>query len=117
MKLEIIKENEVTIVIPQFDSLNAAISTEFRGKFIDLINENNSFFILDLAEVNFIDSAGLGTIIALLKLIKNNDGFIVVCGVKPKVENLFKLTRMDQFFTVKNDRTESLAFLTAQNKK
>lgn len=117
MKLEIIKDNEVTIVKPLFDSLNAAVSTEFRGKFIDLINEDNILFILDLSEVNFIDSAGLGSIIALLKLVKGNEGLIVVCGVKPTVVNLFKLTRMDQFFTIRQDKTESLAFLTAQSKK
>jgi len=52
---------------------------------------------LDLSEVTFIDSSGLGALIASLKVI-GDDGEIALCGAREAVANMFKLTRMNKVF-------------------
>lgn len=55
--------------------------------------------ILDLAEVTFVDSSGLGAIVAVMKLLA--PAFrLELAALQPNVERVFRLTRMDGVFTI-----------------
>ena len=55
--------------------------------------------VLDLHHVAFIDSSGLGAIVAAMKHLAP-DRKLVLAGLTPTVEKVFKLTRMDSVFSV-----------------
>jgi anti-sigma B factor antagonist len=63
------------------------------------IQAGNRRLVLDLTPVTFIDSSGLGAILAALKMI-GKEGEVVVCGLTEPVASMFKLTRMDRVFTI-----------------
>ena len=54
---------------------------------------------LDLSEVHFIDSSGLGAIVAAMKHMGNSRK-LALAGLTPTVEKVFRLTRMDSVFSV-----------------
>ncbi|HKU94996.1 MAG TPA: anti-sigma factor antagonist, partial [Vineibacter sp.] len=54
--------------------------------------------ILDLGAVEFMDSSGLGAIVALLKRI-GRDGDLVLAGTRPAVRKLLQITRIDRILT------------------
>ena len=110
-------ENQITIVKPLNPNIDATVSTEFKGKVIDLIIGENKYFLLNLSLVNFVDSSGLGAIISILKTVKMNNGEIVICEMHQTVLNLFKLTRLDQVFKILADESLGLAFLLDLKKK
>lgn len=112
MNFEVRYENNIVIVKPLSKNIDASLSTDFKGSMIDLIDQGNNFFLLDLSQVDFIDSSGLGAIISILKTLSQNDGDIVICGTNPPILNLFKLTRMDQVFKIYTDEEEALTALT-----
>ncbi|MBP0616494.1 STAS domain-containing protein [Jiella mangrovi] len=79
--------------------LTAANSPAFRQEMADLISAGATRVVLDLSPVAFIDSTGLGSLVAILKQIGSR-GDLAICGVQPGVQQMFKLTRMDRVFRI-----------------
>jgi len=60
--------------------------------------------LLDLSKVKFIDSAGLGGLVKVLKLTEAKGKRLMLCGVQSQVMMLLKLTRMESLFEIFDDR-------------
>ena len=67
--------------------------------------------VLDMSDVTFIDSSGLGALIASLKII-GDDGELVLCGARDTVESMFKLTRMNKVFRMFGSPEEAVSSLS-----
>lgn len=79
--------------------LDSRLAVDFKDKVSELIDGGNRLIVLDLSEVDFIDSSGIGCLVGCLKLL-GAKGRIAIWGLKPPVESMFKLTRMDKVFTL-----------------
>ena len=79
--------------------LGADRATEFKEQVRQYIHEGNRAIVLDLSLVDFLDSTGLGAIVALYKTLAK-DGSISVCGVRDSLGRMFQLTRMDRIFQI-----------------
>lgn len=77
--------------------LDAALASQFRNKMNELIENGHHTIILDLSQVDFIDSSGLGAIVSTLKQLGGR-GDLILCGARDAVMTLFQLTRMDKVF-------------------
>ena len=78
---------------------------------VDWINQGNRRIVLDLSEVDFIDSSGLGAIVSSLKTL-GNDGDLVICGIRETVMGLFKITRMNRVFQIFATESEAIEALS-----
>lgn len=101
----------ILIVKPADKRIDASVATDFKGKMIDWINAGNKRIVLNLSDVDFIDSSGLGAIVSSLKAI-GNEGDLVICGVKDTVMTLFSLTRMNRVFQMFATEEEALKALS-----
>ena len=79
--------------------LDAAIAGEFKDTVRPHIAARGPDLVLDLAAVEFLDSSGLGAVIALKKALPEGRRMILR-GLTPNVERVFRLTRMDQVFDI-----------------
>ena len=79
-------------------------ANELRHQVSDLVASGNNLVLLDLADVNFIDSSGLGVLIAVLKMLRIAGGDLYLCSIAAPVQHLFALTRMDGIFKTLSDR-------------
>ena len=73
---------------------------EFRIKINKLIEEGNKNFIFNFSQCDFIDSTGLGALVAIYKKCVEKGGSVKLKSLKPEVEKLFKLTRLDKVFEI-----------------
>jgi len=87
----------ILTVKPLARRIDASASANFKGHIADWINEGQKQIVLDLADVDFIDSSGLVAIVSSLKMIAPA-GELVICGMSEAVMNLFRLTRMNRVF-------------------
>ena len=62
--------------------------------------------LLDLSAVTFMDSSGLGAILAIRRALPPGHR-IELTGLTPNVERVFRLTRMDMVFTIHPIRAEA----------
>jgi anti-sigma B factor antagonist len=65
--------------------------------------------LLDLTEVKYVPSMGLGTLVMLNRKLKDNGQRFVLVGVQSDVRNVLSLTRLDQLFEMHADRAAALA--------
>jgi len=66
--------------------------------------------VLDVAMVEFLDSSGLGAVVAAMKQL-GVDRKLELAGLTPTVEKVFRLTRMDTVFTIHENANAAMAGL------
>jgi len=82
--------------------IDAAIATPFKDKLREIVVQHRKPVHLDMANVTFMDSSGLGAMIAVRKSLPDNLA-MVLCAMTPNVERVFRLTRMDRVFVIRPD--------------
>ena len=66
-----------------------------------------SLFVLDLHEVEFMDSGFIGSLVTFLQDVQAVRGRIVIAAAQPNVAFLFKVTRLDQVFCLVDSLEEA----------
>lgn len=72
----------------------------FRAAIVDLSEQGTERVILDLGELDFIDSTGLGGLVGALRRFRDVDGDVALVNVRPRVAKLLALTGLDKAFTI-----------------
>jgi anti-sigma B factor antagonist len=111
--MELIQRLEGNVVVARTGDqrLDARLAPELKQQLLELVGRGHPLIALDLSEVDFIDSSGLGAIVSVLKQL-NGNGDLVIAGAKPAVLSLFRLTRMDRVFRMFGDTDEAVAALS-----
>jgi len=71
-----------------------------RTKINKLIEEGQKNFTFNFSQCDFIDSTGLGALVSIYKKCDEKGGSVKLKSLKPDVEKLFKLTRLDKVFEI-----------------
>lgn len=71
-----------------------------REKLFPFLDNGCSRIVVDVAEVSYIDSSGLGVLVALLKRARQNGGGVTLAGLQGEVLQLFELTRLTKVFDI-----------------
>lgn len=79
--------------------VDASVAIEFKESVRSAAQEGGGAVILDLSNVTFLDSSGLGAVVAIMKLL-GKDRSLELAGLTPPVAKVFRLTRMDSIFTI-----------------
>lgn len=108
MQIDDRQEGNVLIVRPREQALDAYAAPGFRDRMGELIQQGHRAIVLNLSDVNFLDSTGLGAIVSTLKRLDGR-GVMVICGVHEMVMDVFRLTRMDRVFPIVASTDEALA--------
>lgn len=64
------------------------------------LESGNSRFLIDLHEVDFVESAFLGMLMVALRRVATAGGSIRLCRLKPHVLAVFQVMQMDQLFEI-----------------
>jgi len=85
------------IVTVNANRIDAAMAIQFKDDMRSETETGPGRIILDLSTVDFIDSSGLGSIVAAMKQLGPGRR-LDLAGLTPTVEKVFRLTRMDTVF-------------------
>lgn len=96
------------IVTVNADRIDAAMAIRFKDDMRDATSGSPDRIILDLGQVLFIDSSGLGAIVAAMKQLDQN-AQLDLAGLTPTVDKVFRLTRMDTVFNLYQSLEDALA--------
>jgi len=99
MELTSQQDGPLQIVAVNGSRIDAAVAIEFKDAMRAATDTPSPTVILDLSQVEFIDSSGLGAIVASMKHLGQSRS-LVLAGLTPTVEKVFRLTRMDSVFGV-----------------
>jgi len=80
--------------------LDLASSSELKEKVKEYLKQGRTNIILNLAQVDFINSSGLGTLVSTLKEVRTARGKIVLCCLAPYVKEIFEITQLTHIFDI-----------------
>ena len=107
MQATIEKQGNVIVVEPLCEILDASNSKEFKQEILAVI-EDEKFVVVDLKNLRFVDSSGLGVMVSCLRSLHARDGDIKLCAMSTPVRALFELVRMHRIFDIYNTRDEAI---------
>ncbi len=87
---------------PQLDYANAYA---LKNTFLDLIRTGQQAIVVDLSEVEAMDSKGLSTFLFACRALGDAGG-MVLTDLHPSVRRIFALTRVDQIITIYADQEQ-----------
>ena len=101
MKIKYEQKNDVGI-IKISGKLVASNSTDLKTAFKEYLKTAVKF-VIDLSEMDFIDSTGLGALVSCLKISMEAKGDIFIANLAPKPRLVFEMTRAFKIFKVFDD--------------
>lgn len=99
MELVAEQRGEILVVRAMQDRIDAAGAIQFKDKMRELTQANNPRVVLDMSKVAFLDSSGLGAVVAVMKAL-GPERKLELSGLTATVQKVFRLTRMDSVFII-----------------
>jgi anti-sigma B factor antagonist len=94
----------------RFDSYVAPRAAEWLEK---ITTGSPAHVVVNMSEVNFVDSTGLATLVQGLNRARKRNGELYLCGLQKQVYMIFELTRLDKAFHIFVDEDHALHAITA----
>lgn len=108
MKLEAHHYPGTTVLHVGEPRIDAAGAVGFKDRVRELTAGGTGRVVLDLADVQFVDSSGLGAIVAAMKHMQPAQQ-MELCALTPRVDKVFRLTKLDSVFPIHLDAGEAIA--------
>lgn len=101
MRIEVVNDHGATVVRPSGERLDIEVAADFRAMLLSLIEQGHRRLVVDLSDVTFIDSSGLGALVSALKTLKRSDdgGDVRLARVQAPVVSLLEIIRLNRVFT------------------
>jgi anti-sigma B factor antagonist len=83
-------------------------SVVLRDTVRDILGKGNKRILLNLGEVNYIDSSGIGELVSAFTTVRNQGGELKLLNLTKKVHDLLQITKLYTVFDVKDDEAAAV---------
>ncbi len=105
-----IEERSAAVLIEvKEERLDAHNSGELKTQMLNLFEEGRNNLVVDLREVRFVDSSGLGALVSGFKNASARNGNLKLSSLQPQVKSMFELTRLHRVFEIFPTSEEALS--------
>ena len=94
------KESDEMIVVELSGEIDIDTVNELRERLYEIVEKYPIDIKLDCANLNYIDSTGLGVLVGVLKKVKNNEKNVYLTNLKNTVKKLFLITNLNKVFII-----------------
>lgn len=105
-------DQDFYLLSPQGD-IDAYSVAQFREALSQ--HSSKSRLVVDLSEVIFMDSAGLGALIGGVRLIRGNNGKVVLCSTRSQIIRLLHTTGFDRIVPVRKNLQDAVSALNEES--
>ncbi len=102
-----IRKNDV-VIISLSGSLEIGKQAKLKEEIQKLIPGDTKQLVLDIAQVDFIDSTCLGAFVALSRTLKQKNGDLKIAAATEEVKSILQITRLDKVFQIYNTVDEAV---------
>jgi anti-sigma B factor antagonist len=106
MEIDFNYENQIAVVSVS-GNLDASCAEDLKTKFTENIAKSKDF-VFDLEKMDFVDSTGLGALVACLKYTVEREGTIKIANLQKKPKMLFEITRVYKIFDIYDSLDEAV---------
>ena len=112
--MEIAKKEEGTVAVLSLKGrLDLASGSQLKEEIRKLFERNLTSIHLNLAEVEFINSSGLGSLVSIMKEVRLVKGRLTLSNLASYVQEIFDITQLSHIFEIFQSEEEALASFQA----
>jgi anti-sigma B factor antagonist len=97
------------VVLKLAGEIDMRCSIELRSKFMELFQDKPSVLVVNMTQVEFMDSSGLATLVGALKWCRRNGSQLKLVGLVQRVRNIFEISRLESIFHIYDSEAEALS--------
>ena len=75
-------------------------SPDLHAALVDITNTRPKRLVLNLTDVPYMDSSGVGTFVEVFRRVSAYKGKMILCGLSGRVRSVLEITKLDRFFTI-----------------
>jgi anti-sigma B factor antagonist len=100
MNIEVAPRKDAVVITPAAARVDIEVAGQFRAALLSLVEGGHRRVVVDMSQVNFIDSSGLGALVSALKALKMKErsGDIRLANVQQPVVALLEIIRLQRVF-------------------
>ena len=83
-------------------------SSALRDAVRDMVSKNQKKILLNLCDVSYIDSSGIGELVSGFTTVTNGGGNLKLLNLNKRVKDLLQITKLYTVFDVKDDETSAV---------
>lgn len=76
-----------------------------------ITSKSGSNFIINMSDVDYVSSSGLGVFISIMGLLKKNYRELAFCNMDDDVRKIFEIVKLTEVFNIFNSEDDALEFL------
>jgi len=112
VKLSIRQVGDVSVVDAAGRITLGEGSSALRETIRELVNKGQKKILLNLAEVSYIDSSGIGELVSAFTTVTNQGGQLKLLGLTKRVKDLLQITKLYTVFDVHEDEAHAIRSFT-----
>jgi anti-sigma B factor antagonist len=103
------RESGKVLIFDIRGDLDAKSATVLKDRINEKITDGKAMILINLSEVPYMDSAGLGVLVSGLKNANRLSGDLRIWGLQDEVKSIFELTRLNKVFQIFDDEGSAMA--------
>ena len=108
MQLSLEQSGDVRIVRVKETKLTYPVLSSFFAEVRQLVEDGARKLVIDLEAVSYIDSASIGCLMDIHRLLKDREGAVKLSGLQPRVETMLSMTGAQNFLEIHADEASAL---------
>ena len=109
MQLAVDESGDVRIVRVQEAKLTYPALSSFFGEVRQLVEGGARKLVIDLRAVGYIDSASIGCLMDIRRLLHERGGVLRLSGLQPRVETMISMTGVNKIIEIHREETAAVA--------
>lgn len=106
-----VEEKSDVVIVRLSGRLDAASSAQVEQRLNGIVDAGHFKLVLNFADVDYLSSAGMRLMLAVLKKLKSLEGKVVVCDMAPEVLEVVKMTGFHHVIEIYNSEQEACTHL------
>jgi anti-sigma B factor antagonist len=103
------KTDSICVIDVPYSSIDLDALETIRSEAEKLFDENYNQIIMNLENIHYLSSTGLGLLVYLNNKCNEKAGYFAICGLQDYTMDMMKLTKLDAVINIFNTKEEAIA--------
>lgn len=99
LEMEVLEQQGASVLVVH-GQIDVHTAPRLREQLVELVTQGARRIVVDLNDVDFLDSTGLGVLVGVLKRVRTHDGELVLACQRPRVLKVFEITGLTSVFPI-----------------
>lgn len=99
LELDVVEGDGASVLVAH-GQIDVHTAPRLRERLIEMVSQGARRIVVDLNDVDFLDSTGLGVLVGVLKRVRSHDGELILACARPRILKVFEITGLTKVFSI-----------------